>query len=136
MDPLAFYQVTSNALAHARAPQCDDARSTLIEALVYRYGPHTTADGPTVYRDKAEVEHWKERDPPSRFSAYLRRRDLLDDELEAKIQSAIETVSQAIAEAEAYNPDTESVLEHVFSVTACVTRGPTRIPPVTTRPPR
>ena len=31
---------------------------TLIEALTYRYGPHATADDPTLYRSDEEVEEW------------------------------------------------------------------------------
>ena len=43
-----------------------------IEAVTYRMGPHTTADDPSRYRDKDEVELWRRRDPIARLEAYLR----------------------------------------------------------------
>ena len=32
---------------------------TLIEALTYRLGPHTTADDPGRYRDEDEAVEWR-----------------------------------------------------------------------------
>ena len=42
-----------------------------VEALTYRMGPHTTSDDPTRYRDDAELEHWRARDPIDRVRRYL-----------------------------------------------------------------
>ncbi|WP_269432596.1 thiamine pyrophosphate-dependent enzyme, partial [Haloferax profundi] len=67
MDPLAMYVVTTAAREKALDTVNDVHRPTLIEAIQYRYGAHTTADDPTVYRDEAEVEEWRERDPLERF---------------------------------------------------------------------
>ena len=39
-------------------------------------GPHTTADDPTRYRDDAELEAWKARDPLTRVEAHLRTLDV------------------------------------------------------------
>ncbi|MCW4385776.1 thiamine pyrophosphate-dependent dehydrogenase E1 component subunit alpha [Salinibacterium sp. SYSU T00001] len=69
-DVLASYAVSAKLL--------DDARSgrgpSLIEALTYRMGAHTTSDDPTKYRSNDEAESWLLRDPITRFEAYLRRR--------------------------------------------------------------
>ena len=68
-DVLACHAVTQAALRRAR----DGGGPTLVEALTYRMGPHTTSDDPTRYRDAAEVESWRARDPIDRVRAYLER---------------------------------------------------------------
>jgi pyruvate dehydrogenase E1 component alpha subunit len=98
MDPLAVYEVTKQAVEKARSPPEDELRPTLIEALTYRYGPHTTSDDPSVYRDEEELERWQERDPIDRMETFLRDTGRLDDDrldsietdLEAEIDKAIE----------------------------------------------
>jgi len=52
MDPLAVYKVTKAAVEKAKDPEEGDLRPTLIEAVQYRFGAHTTADDPSVYRDE------------------------------------------------------------------------------------
>ena len=66
-DVLACHAVTSAAMQKAR----DGEGPTLIEAYTYRMGAHTTSDDPTRYRDSAEVETWKLKDPLERVRRYL-----------------------------------------------------------------
>jgi pyruvate dehydrogenase E1 component alpha subunit len=46
---------------------------SLVEALTYRIGPHTTADDPARYRDEAALAVWEERDPLLRVRRLLER---------------------------------------------------------------
>ena len=70
-DVLATYAVTQAALQRAR----DGQGPTFVEAYTYRMGAHTTTDDPTRYRDTAEVEAWRHRDPLARVERHLRELD-------------------------------------------------------------
>ena len=66
-DLLAMVAVTREAVARARG----GAGPTLIEALTYRMGPHTTTDDAARYRPGDDVEEWRTRDPIDRVRRYL-----------------------------------------------------------------
>ena len=67
-DLLAVHAVVAEAAARARA----GGGPTLIEAMTYRIGAHTTADDPTRYRSREEEELWAGRDPLVRIERWLR----------------------------------------------------------------
>ncbi|QBD79335.1 pyruvate dehydrogenase (acetyl-transferring) E1 component subunit alpha [Ktedonosporobacter rubrisoli] len=100
-DLLAVYDVMQQAVERARAGE----GPTLVEALTYRMGAHTTADDPTRYRDAAEVESWRTKDPIARVRNYLLKCDLLSEEQDARMLAEIEEeLNQAVNEAEAVPP--------------------------------
>jgi Pyruvate/2-oxoglutarate dehydrogenase complex, dehydrogenase (E1) component, eukaryotic type, alpha subunit len=74
-DVLAVYAATRDAVMRARA----GGGPTLIEALTYRIGAHSTADDPARYRDDAEVEVARAIDPIARYTTWLRGAGLADD---------------------------------------------------------
>ena len=68
---------------------------TLIEAVTYRFGPHTTADDPTKYREDAEMEEWKALDPMSETAEVSRReRACGTKSLEKKFKAEAEAIDQ------------------------------------------
>jgi pyruvate dehydrogenase E1 component alpha subunit len=122
MDPLAVYQVTRKAVERARDPPENDddgrgaARPTLIEAVMYRFGPHTTVDDPTVYRDEEEIERWKRFDPIPRLERFLRDRGLLDDAAIESIENEIEAeIGSLIDRAEAFEADPSGMFEQTYA---------------------
>ncbi|MGH2637525.1 MAG: pyruvate dehydrogenase (acetyl-transferring) E1 component subunit alpha, partial [Actinomycetota bacterium] len=82
-DVLAVYAVTKGAVERARA----GGGATLIEAVTYRMGPHSTADDVTRYRDEGEVSSWRERDPIERFRRHLLTRGVVDDGFVARSEA-------------------------------------------------
>ncbi|HUL83164.1 MAG TPA: pyruvate dehydrogenase (acetyl-transferring) E1 component subunit alpha [Gammaproteobacteria bacterium] len=84
MDVLAVEAAASSAVSAIRA----GAGPQLLELATYRFRAHSMFD-PELYRDKAEVERWKQRDPIPALAARLRDGALLGDAdvaaLEAKI---------------------------------------------------
>ncbi len=96
-DALAMVRATREALERART----GGGPTLVEAVTYRMRMHTTADDPRRYRDEAEVEAWRARDPILRFRLYLESRGWWDAEQEATLAREVrEEVNRAVQEFE------------------------------------
>lgn len=66
-DVIAVRVAVENALGRAR----NGDGPTLIEAVTYRLGDHTTADDASRYRDDAEVSHHWSEEPILRLRSYL-----------------------------------------------------------------
>lgn len=112
-DVLAVYEVALPAFERARRGD----GPTLIEARTYRMTAHSSDDDDRRYREKEEVEGWRQKDPILRFERYLREAGLLDEEEKAKIGDSIEAeVDTAVEYAEAApHADPEEALERVYA---------------------
>jgi pyruvate dehydrogenase E1 component alpha subunit len=82
-DVLAVYAATKAAVERAHAGE----GPTLIEAMTYRIGPHSTADDASRYRDDDEVSAWRERDPIDRLRRYLSDTGVADDAFVQKCET-------------------------------------------------
>jgi pyruvate dehydrogenase E1 component alpha subunit len=91
-DVLAVYQVVAEAVARARA---GDGPS-LIEAVTYRLGAHTTADDPKKYRSEAELQTWLARDPIRRFRQFLLNRNYWSEHEDELLRQAVAAEVQAV----------------------------------------
>jgi pyruvate dehydrogenase E1 component alpha subunit len=112
MDPLATYAVTREAVDRARRGD----GPTLIEAVQYRFGAHTTADDPSAYRDPEELREWEERDPIPRFETFCRAQGILDDAAVERIETSVDDrLADLVDEAERYEPDPAEMFDYGFA---------------------
>lgn len=112
-DVLACYQVMMEARERARRGE----GPTLIEAVTFRQGSHTTADDWTKYRKKEDVELWtNQKDPIQRFEKFLNRRGLLSNEQkEMYVEEFENEIEAAIVEFESQTPPPAyEVFDHVY----------------------
>jgi len=93
MDVMAVRESVAEGVRLAR----EERRPTLIEAFTYRYRGHSAAD-PEVYRERDEVEEWRQKDPIESFArrcieaGVLGERELQEvrDKAEAAVLGAVE----------------------------------------------
>jgi pyruvate dehydrogenase E1 component alpha subunit len=112
-DALAMYAATRDARTRA----LDGDGATLIEAVTYRLGAHTTSDDPTRYVDPAEHERWRGRDPLVRFEAWLRATGRWDDDAQELAdkwcEAEVDRAQEGIAAAGP--PDPLSLFDNVYA---------------------
>jgi 2-oxoisovalerate dehydrogenase E1 component alpha subunit len=90
-DVVAVYLATLEAVDRARHGD----GPTLIEALTYRMGPHSTSDDPGRYRTLEEEREWQSRDPLIVLERRLRVEGAEGDEFFARtLADAKSTVEQ------------------------------------------
>ncbi len=105
------------AVARARERALAGEGPTLIEAQVYRLGPHSTSDDPKRYRSDEELRAWREKDPIARVKHELLQSQLLSEETDAQIwEEAKAALGKALQEAEATGPlDPLTMFDDVFA---------------------
>jgi pyruvate dehydrogenase E1 component alpha subunit len=97
MDMESVYQAAAEAAATVRRLGVP----YFLEVQTYRFRAHSMYD-PELYRTKAEVEKWKDKDPIAMFAASLRAASLLTDGQRAALEADVEQeIARAVAYAEA-----------------------------------
>ena len=112
-DVLAMHQAVSEAADRARRGE----GPTLIEAVTYRMGGHSTSDDPSKYVPKELLDEWAERDPVERFKSFLQQKGLWSESMDADIsREATEAISAAAKEAEhTATPGLETIFSDVYA---------------------
>lgn len=112
-DVFAVYRATKEALEKARR----GGGPTLIEAVTYRLGDHTTSDDASKYRSKAEVEKWKKRDPILRLQKYMQKKKIWSKEYETKlIKKSKELVEKEVKKMESIPaPNSNDMFQYTFA---------------------
>jgi pyruvate dehydrogenase E1 component alpha subunit len=112
-DVLAVYRAAKEAVEKARRGD----GPTLIEAVTYRLGPHSSSDDPTRYRTSDELEAWQRRDPVMRFRRYLEKKQLWSEPDENRAQEDTNReIDEAIKYAEKVaRPTLESLFTDVYA---------------------
>jgi pyruvate dehydrogenase E1 component alpha subunit len=111
-DLFAVVLVTREARARALRGE----GPTLIEALTYRMGGHSTSDDPDRYRPSTELAPWAEKDPLMRVRLYLERHGAFPRAEEEQWLSEIEAnFRRAVSQAEhTLPPDLSTMFDDVY----------------------
>jgi TPP-dependent pyruvate/acetoin dehydrogenase alpha subunit len=111
-DVLAVYDAAETAVARARAGQ----GPTLLVTESYRIDGHYAGE-PEVYRDRAEVDQWRARDPIARFRATLTEQAVAtSEELDSITANVRLTIDEALAFAkESPEPDPATALDYIYA---------------------
>lgn len=111
-DPLAMRSAVSRARKRALAGE----GPTLIEAITYRLGPHTTADDPTRYVPEDDLTEALVNDPIHRYSAHLTNLGLWDDSQHAAAEATANArFDQAWETAQATPLAPDAFFNHVYA---------------------
>jgi pyruvate dehydrogenase E1 component alpha subunit len=113
MDVIAVREAVAEGIRQAR----EERRPTLLEAFTYRYRGHSAAD-PEVYREREEVEEWRQKDPIEAFArrcveaGVLGEREVQEvrEKAEAKVTAAVDAAN------ESPEPALDSLYESLYVV--------------------
>ena len=100
-DVLACFAVMAEAADRARR----GGGPTLIEAVTYRMGAHTTSDDPTRYRGHDELDRWARLDPISRYRTYLQNQGIWSERFEERIAARSKRLRTELRDAVFGAPD-------------------------------
>ena len=113
-DVFIVYFETLKALERARYGE----GPTLIEAVTWRYGAHTTADDPSKYRNQEESKGRRmEKHPTFRLETWRKNTGKYNESWVRDIEAdATKEIEDAIADMEAFPPaDPANIFDHVFA---------------------
>ncbi len=110
-DVFAVLVAVRDALERAKS----GGGPTLVECFTYRMADHTTADDAARYRQPAEVERWREKDPILRLERFMTKQGLGGEAYIREVAAkAAQSVDEAVRLAEALPPpEPGEILDHV-----------------------
>jgi 2-oxoisovalerate dehydrogenase E1 component alpha subunit len=105
-----------HAVKAARQRGLSGLGPTLIEAMTYRMGGHSTSDDPTAYRDEVELHAWQAKDPLIRLKKHLIGQGLWSDELDNNWHQQVQReITAAVEKAKATPPPPlETIVKDVY----------------------
>ncbi len=116
-NPLAV----ADAIERKRAILEAGQGPVLLDTVTYRFSGHSPSDAST-YRDKAEIDRWREQDSLERFKDYLLEYNHIDqarvDQLQADVRERMTKVLRAAASLELsprFSLQSETIGELMFS---------------------
>ncbi|MBI0576839.1 pyruvate dehydrogenase (acetyl-transferring) E1 component subunit alpha [Neobacillus cucumis] len=112
-DIFAVYFLTMESLDRART----GGGPTIIEAITWRYGAHTTADDPRKYRNQSESDTIREkRDPLLRVERFMKVNGFWDEEWSLKVKEETDSeVEKAVKDMESFpKPNINDLFDNVF----------------------
>jgi len=114
MDVIAVREAVAEGVRLAR----EESRPTLLEAFTYRYRGHSAAD-PEVYREREEVEEWREKDPIETFGRRCVEAGVLGEREVQEVRDKAEaTVTEAVEFADASpEPALDTMYESLYAQT-------------------
>ncbi|MBI3070603.1 MAG: 3-methyl-2-oxobutanoate dehydrogenase [Deltaproteobacteria bacterium] len=108
-DAEAVFVAVREAAERARA----GAGPTLLEAVTYRIGAHSSSDDPTRYRDEREVAMWRGCDPIERLRGRL---GVSQRDAEKAGRRAADEAAKVVSDVEALPmPDAVTLFEDVYA---------------------
>jgi len=110
-----FAVVAAVRTALARASRGEGP--TMIEALTYRMGGHSTSDDPNAYRGAEDLDAWRARDPLALVRSYLEKQGAWSEDEERAWRADIDgRFRVAVQSAEAVSrPPLESLFDDVYA---------------------
>ncbi|HEV7398705.1 MAG TPA: pyruvate dehydrogenase (acetyl-transferring) E1 component subunit alpha [Solirubrobacterales bacterium] len=114
MDVMAVREAVAEGIRLAR----EERKPTLLEAFTYRFRGHSAAD-PEVYREREEVEEWREKDPIENFARRCVEAGVLGEREVQEVRDKAEaTVLEAVEFADASpEPALDTLYENLYAVT-------------------
>jgi len=122
-DPLAVFA----AVRRAREIALREGKPTIIEAMTYRIGAHSTSDDDTKYRNPAAPEpgwdseraYWEARSPIIRFGRYLTAKGWYDGQYEEELrkQARKDAIASLNAAQKVAKPHTRHLFTDVYDET-------------------
>jgi pyruvate dehydrogenase E1 component alpha subunit len=114
-DPLRVYDLTSEAVEHARSGR----GPVFLEFKTYRWREHCgpNFDNHIGYRTESEFREWEKRDPIATFGRLLRNESEYDDARLARFKERqAAEIAEAVSAAKAMPyPAASTLLEHVYA---------------------